>query len=297
MAVAQISGMVTDSISGKPVSYVNIIVENTPEAASSDDQGKFKIAAKGDQILIFSAVGYKSIRIKASNTEKVLLAPVVYELSEVSIGKPKQTISKILSDYNRKDIDLYYAIGDQPYMWARYFQVSDTLSETPYLKGLTIATESKVKGAKFNVHFLEVQSDGTPGAEIAQTNIIGVAKKGKRDTYIDLLPFKIQVPENGFFIALEALIVPENRSVEYAYTDKKGIFHENFYYSPAFATTRSEDNTSWGFRESHQWGIFKKVSQERIQKYYEDFKRSTGKEAPPFDERNVQFAMKVLVTN
>src|SRR6187402_3356337 len=103
----------------------------------------------------------------------------------------------------------------------------------------------------------------------------------------------MQVPEKGFFIALEALIVPENRFVEYAYTDKKGIFHESFYYSPAFATTRSEDNTSWGFRESHRWGIFQKVSQERIHKYYDDYKSATGRDAPPFDERNVQFAMKV----
>lgn len=163
---------------------------------------------------------------------------------------------------------------------------------------LVIATKSTVNNAKFNIHILEVNEDGTPGRELATSNIIGVAKKGKQDTKIDLTPYQLRVPENGFFIGLEWLIVPENGH-DYGHTDKEGVHHESIQYAPFFGTTRTESDTStsWGFNKGKKWSRFQKVSPERIEKYYDDFKKATGKDAPPFDNRHVEFAMKLTLTN
>lgn len=287
LILAQTKGVVRDETTGKPIPYVNIWVEQSPVAVSSDEAGNFSIATKENDIINFSAIGYETKKAAASAVGNITMKGITYQLEAVTILKPKQTIKAKLGGYDKRAIDLYYAIGDKPYLFARYFPAGNEVSKTPFLKQLVVVTKSEVKDAKFNVHFLEANPDGTPGAEIATTNIIGSAKKGKRETSIDLMPYKLRLPGNGFFVALEALILPENQYTEHGQT----------YYMPIFGTYKTEINTSWGFRDEHSWGKFQKISAERIQKYYDDYKKATGKDAPLFDDRPVEFAMELTVTN
>jgi carboxypeptidase-like protein len=285
--LAQTKGNVRDEATGKPIPYANIWIERSPGATSSDEAGNFAIAAKETDTVSFSAIGYETKKAVASAIANLALKGITYSLEAVTVVRPKRTIEAKLGGYDKSAIDLYYAIGNHPYLYARYFAISDDFSKTPFLKELVLVTKSAVKDAKFNVHFLEVNPDGSPGPEIGTTNIIGTARKGKRETNIDLTRYKLRLPENGFFVALEALILPENQ-----YTENGHTFH-----APIFGTLKTETNNSWGFRDEHSWGKFQKVSAERIQKYYDDFKKATGKDAPPFDDRHVEFAMELTLTN
>lgn len=56
---AQIKGVVKDSLTGKPISFVNIWVENENIGVSSEENGEFTITTAKTKNLIFSALGYE----------------------------------------------------------------------------------------------------------------------------------------------------------------------------------------------------------------------------------------------
>ncbi len=64
MATSVISGIVTDSISQKPLSAVNITIENSLQGAQSDTAGRFsfKSVSTGNVIIIFERLGYDVLR-------------------------------------------------------------------------------------------------------------------------------------------------------------------------------------------------------------------------------------------
>ena len=56
---AQIKGVVKDSISGEPIPYVNIWVENETIGTTSETNGNFSLDIKEEKVLVFSALGYE----------------------------------------------------------------------------------------------------------------------------------------------------------------------------------------------------------------------------------------------
>lgn len=293
---AQISGVVRDAQTGSAISYVNIYLDDKRWVSALED-GSFYLMASPDEAVTFSAIGYETMKIKVSEANDVRMRPAIYALQGVTVDKPLATVENMVGGYQKKEFDLFYTTKGIPSMHARYFSPDADWQQTPYLKKLIIGTKSTVRNAKFNVHILAVNQDGTPGHELAESNIIGIAKKGIHDTEIDLTPYHLTAPDTGFFVAVEWLIIPENKYIVCHYKDMNGVQQEDVEYMPLFATVRTEENSSWGFDRQVSWRLFQKVSPERIQKYYDDFKKATGKDAPPYDDRHVEFAMKLILTN
>jgi isoaspartyl peptidase/L-asparaginase-like protein (Ntn-hydrolase superfamily) len=88
---AQIKGVVKDSITGKPIPYANIWVENENIGASTEENGEFVINTNSNKNLIFSALGYQKKTLKASQAQVVKLASKSYQLDDVVILKKKET--------------------------------------------------------------------------------------------------------------------------------------------------------------------------------------------------------------
>jgi hypothetical protein len=62
---AQITGKVIDSISKKPIPYVNIWIENEPYGTTSEEDGFFKFSKDfTSKTIVFSAIGYETKKIK-----------------------------------------------------------------------------------------------------------------------------------------------------------------------------------------------------------------------------------------
>jgi len=57
---AQIKGVVKDSLTGKPIPYVNIWVEHENAGTTSKEDGTFEIKAAKEKPLFFSIIGYHS---------------------------------------------------------------------------------------------------------------------------------------------------------------------------------------------------------------------------------------------
>lgn len=96
------SGIVKDSITGEPLSYVSILFKNTTIGAMTDDNGNFSLKnTQGARQLIVSSLGYneKIVNLKPNQDNKnlvILIAPTSFEIAEV-IVKPKK------EKYSRKD--------------------------------------------------------------------------------------------------------------------------------------------------------------------------------------------------
>lgn len=101
-SVTTASGIVKDSISGEPLSYVSVMFENSTIGAMTDDDGAFSIQNdKGLTRLVVSSLGYdnKVMNLRAGQKNDALdvrLRPTSFEIAEVVI-KPKR------EKYSRKD--------------------------------------------------------------------------------------------------------------------------------------------------------------------------------------------------
>ena len=92
-----IEGEVRDTLY-VPVPFVNVLVPERNEGCASDVYGKFRISVVPGDILLFSAVSYKTSRIRIPDTLvaerywlKVILTADTLLLSEVTISPPPVT--------------------------------------------------------------------------------------------------------------------------------------------------------------------------------------------------------------
>lgn len=96
------SGIVKDSITGEPLSYVSVLFKNSTIGAMTDDNGYFTLQnSNGYTTLLVSSMGYTDKLIQLHPGKKneglnVQLRPTSFELSEVVV-KPKR------ERYSRKD--------------------------------------------------------------------------------------------------------------------------------------------------------------------------------------------------
>ena len=213
---AQIKGVIKDSLTGKPVPYVNIWVENENIGSTSEENGTFFIntSAKGKR-LIFSTLGYEKKYIKASETLEVNLKLTAYSLNEVVISKSIGTKSIEIGKTNN---EIYQAFDNGPKIDTKYFPYFPSYKKTKYLKKVTIYTDSRIENAIIKIHFYAVDSNGYPGEELLDKDFVVTVKKGTRINRFDLTEFNLKFPKTGLFIGFEKLMI-ENNKTEKTITD------------------------------------------------------------------------------
>ncbi len=95
----EVKGVVVDE-NNKPIPYVNIWLANGNLATTAEADGSFVLEIKTqEQELLFSALGYESKALKASETSRVVLISIAIPLSEIVVGKPKESQQKELGYY------------------------------------------------------------------------------------------------------------------------------------------------------------------------------------------------------
>lgn len=139
-----VNGTVTNGDTSQPLENVNIVNLNQVKGTSTNDQGEFEIAAKVDDTLHFSYLGFKSIRVKVTNdwikfgNANIIMTELALALEEVIVNQLK------LTGYLEVDIK-QVAIQDN-------FRYSISgLSTTGYEAGdRSPSAVNKVLGAIFN---------------------------------------------------------------------------------------------------------------------------------------------------
>ena len=118
---AQIRGVVKDSISGEPIPYVNIWVENETIGTTSELDGSFSLDIKEEKVLVFSALGFETKKISSKNQD-FLLKSIAYEFKEVVVEQPK--LSREIEVGKIKKSAGYHISGDLDWSNAKYFKYS-----------------------------------------------------------------------------------------------------------------------------------------------------------------------------
>jgi len=207
---AQIKGVVKDSLSGKPIPYVNIWVQNENIGSTSEENGTFFIdtTEKGKK-LIFSTLGYEKKIIKASEASEVYLKLTAYSLEEVVISKNIGTKSV---EIGKTKNEMYQAFDNGPRIDTKYFPYFQSYKKTKYLKQVTIYTDSRIENAFIKIHFYEVDSNGFPGEELLDKDFIVTVKKGTRINRFDISEFNLKFPKTGLFVGFEKLMIEKNKT-------------------------------------------------------------------------------------
>lgn len=215
---AQIKGVVKDSLTGKPIPYANIWVQNENIGSTSEENGSFTLDTKQGKMLIFSALGYETKKILSIN-EVVFLKPIVFELREIVLVRPKFSKEIEVGNYESSG----FRIGLGNINSAVLFKGGDELLQYPFLKEIKFKTKSDMKDAKIRIKFLNLNSDNSPGISLLEKEIIVVVKKGKNVNVVDLKTHKFKIPIEGFFISFEKLLIDENKYFhEFSYKNKQG---------------------------------------------------------------------------
>jgi hypothetical protein len=251
---AQIKGIIKDSLTGKPIPYVNIWVENENIGSTSEGNGTFFINSieKGKK-LIFSTLGFEKKIIKASEASEVFLKPIAYSLDEVVISKSIGTKSIEIGYYESNGFRYHINF----FVNAIYFDISDEEREKhPFIKEFKFNTLSIKSNAKIKIYFVTRNKDGSPGEKSLTEEIILEVKKGNSKNIVDLSKMKIVIPEKGFFIVFEKLKIDQNiHSEEYSITDKDGkkIKRKGISYQPDIQLSPTNDEVGWYKTINNKW--------------------------------------------
>lgn len=204
----QIKGIVVDE-NDKPISYVNISVENENAGTTSEENGQFSILVSKDKNLIFSALGFEKRTVKASETQKIILREVAVALNEVIISKRFET-KKIEIGENKNSI--YQAFDNGPRIDTKYFPYLVSYKKTKYIKKVTIETDSRIPEATIKLHFYTVDENGYPGTELLEKDFTASVKQGVTKSIFDLTAYNLKMPKKGVFVGFEKLIIEKNKS-------------------------------------------------------------------------------------
>ena len=243
---AQVKGVVLDSISGKPIAYTNIWVENENIGTTSEENGTFSLDIKEEKNIIFSALGYETKTLKSTEIAKVSLVQKVYELEEVILEMPKQTKEIEIGN----SIKRFYLPESQkiPWIFAKKFNLDDENPDVKFVKDLIFYTYSEVEYGKFRARVYDIKDNGLPGEDLIYDEIIVNVKRGKKKTIVNVSKYNIQIPKEGIIVGFESLIIEENKCLQKAreFKSKKVIEIDNF--SPHILYYYSDKEISYASR-------------------------------------------------
>mgnify|MGYP006143088113 FL=1 len=255
-AFSQIRGVVKDSISGEPIPFVNIWVENETVGTTSETNGSFSLDIKEEKMLVFSALGYE-VKKASSKSEVILLKSKVFELKEVVIEQPKFKKEIEVGNYETSG----FRIGLGNINSAVYFKPYDEMITHPFLKEIKFLTKSDIENAKIRIKILSVNADNTPGESLIDDEIIVSVKKGKSKNTVDLTGYRFKIPLIGFFISFEKLLIEENKYyTEHTYKDHQGnkITQKSMSIEPELCFIPIEYDIIWQSTINGNWTKSKK---------------------------------------
>ena len=204
---SQIRGVVKDSVTGEPIPYVNIWVENENIGTTSEVNGSFSLDIKEEKVLVFSALGYEIKKIKSNYKNNILLVPKAINLKELVIENPILTEEIEVGIFEKKG----FRIGLGNINSAVFYKPYDEMITHPYLKKIKFITKSDIENAKIRIKILSPNADNSPGESLIDEEIIVSVKKGKNTNIVDLSNFHFKIPNNGIFVSFEKLLIEENK--------------------------------------------------------------------------------------
>ena len=205
---AQFKGIVVDE-KNNPIPFVNIWVEGSTIGTSSEENGMFIIHTNNENSnLIFNSLGYEKKIILAKDCKKVILSEAAIALNEVFISNRLETKRK---EIGKNDNATFEAFPNGPKVDCKFFPYLSDYKKTPYIKYVTLFTDSKIDDASIKIHFYSVGNDGLPDENLLEKENIIYLKKGVSKQRFDVSNYHLVFPKNGIFVVFEKLMIEKNK--------------------------------------------------------------------------------------
>ncbi|WP_339625147.1 hypothetical protein [uncultured Winogradskyella sp.] len=228
---------ITDSISNYPVSYATISFGNG-NGIFANDEGQFTFTRKiypDIDSLFISALGFKNLSIATKTLPKqIYMQPEADELDEVLIGVKldrkfkKETLKPYLDDDYYKcwlptiesEIAVYFPKTTTKDQKLSHVLFPIALESKDWKKRKKSNSDKKPFSTLFKVKFYK-NENSLPGKVLTFETIVFRATEKNGDVFeLNVDGYDIYVPENGFFVSLQAL----------GYTDQNGKLLPNKKY-------------------------------------------------------------------
>jgi hypothetical protein len=245
---SQISGTVVNS-ENKPLPLTNIWVLDGSDGATTDSLGMFYISsALATDTLVFNASGHKILREEASKTTNVILES--YEIPQPELIRlPEKYLHHTIGNAHYEN--MYFAPGNVPYMYGKYFENSTEIKDVQYIDRVIVYTKSAVAAATIKIRFLRMNEYGCPSDDLLIEPIVTTINRGNKKNVIKVLHHNVILPKNGIFVAVEWLMTQNNQFRPANFVKGDQLF-EDFRYQPDVMNNKVEKTSS--FRYMHgEW--------------------------------------------
>lgn len=263
-----IRGKVNEINTSKLISYVNIMCVNHSNGTTSNKNGCFELIItkenKNDSI-IFSHIGYKSIKKSVKDIISdsiVFLTPKTIILDEVNITNRNDSKKVRLNKFKKNKTATPYSIQpftnnggtwvpfreNEPSIETVFFSYDSLYGDFPEIKEVEICLKSFKDGAIFKLRIYKPNASQIPDEDILLSNPIIETKRGDNVVTIDLSNDKVYMSENGIFVGIEYLLIPDN-----AKSIKNEIGNETTLYSPFLMYTSEKEFYEYYIYSKGEW--------------------------------------------
>ncbi|WP_346854823.1 DUF5686 family protein [uncultured Draconibacterium sp.] len=266
-----LSGNVTDSETGEPIPYVNIIIKNTLTGTTTDTTGVYKLNyPNSNDTLVFSAVGFypveKIIPRTFLSSLSVELQPETFDISEVEVKPddgPMRQLFKNIQDNKKKNNPAQFS----KYSYRKYTKweyqinnVKDKMIQAKAFRNNENVFKTDADSTKFlplyfseQIAFNEVQKDPAlqKSTVIAdKTNGVGILNDLEISGYTSALDLEVNYYDNFINLFTQNFVSPiaENGWFFYKYFLADSMLVDNQkIYRVNYQPRRKGENTLKGY--------------------------------------------------
>lgn len=209
-----ISGQVLALPDSTPVPFATLTNQTRQWGQNATEDGTFTLnQLKVNDTLVVSSIGYYEIRmpyIKLHDNAKLYLTIRPIQLSEVQIRKKGRSKNIWLGSKENASFASVGSLSSQNLQQVALFIPSPNQFEGYITKvGYWVASLGKAR-TPFRVRIYKNEG-GKPGKDLLTQSLVVRAKRSNAWRDIDVSEFEISFPSDGFFVAMEWLVIPDKR--------------------------------------------------------------------------------------
>ncbi|EKT4499282.1 carboxypeptidase-like regulatory domain-containing protein [Flavobacterium psychrophilum] len=261
-----ISGIILDSISKKPLELASVTLNKTNRGVYSDAEGKFKISLTNENdYLLISYLGYTTKKVCASNFIKTkennsifYLSSTTERLNEVFVQNKKTEYGWSQSIQSKRENTRFFGFqfGTEncTYIKNSEHKKGKITAVILDLKKITQYNKDNPKWkldyiSNYNIKFYEIDlQNNRPGAEIYNKDIIVNPENKTRNFKINTDSLNIPFPESGVCVGVEMINTRyKNPKEVFATIGPRINFTENRDANPVMAWSRFRYDKEWKF--------------------------------------------------
>tara|TARA_Y100000385_G_C12980451_1_gene588173 strand:+ start:186 stop:1151 length:966 start_codon:yes stop_codon:yes gene_type:complete len=209
-------GKLLDNKTKEPIAYAHIQFKNSNKGVSTTEDGKFKLVIEKKYLnseVFISCLNYKDTLVIAKQifNKDFHLRPITVQLKEVVVKKyeaKKVTIGTIKAKKKTRHLH-----RQDTTMIAQFITGNKIDSSINYLEKVTLKfTDRIIQQSKIRIRIYDRDSiSGAPLNDLLSESMIVIINRNQKKYEIDFTDVFVEVPEDGFFVVIEKLIIPMNR--------------------------------------------------------------------------------------